>query len=484
MHLPDGSRATAILVWVLTASAASGACAGRADSCICPAPEGEEAEAPTISSLQANLEEVQVAPRVGATAAVERAFQLSGWYEDGTGRVVSGRFDPFTWKLNPLTEGSTEPGGLVNVSVAPTPQADVTVQLTNDAGSLTDQVTIKRWSTPTAAAAGGDVVMAEHDSKLPPNVVLLQEKQTDNTCTWGRAFAFVGLAAVGEQNAVPCSVSFFSASHAAAFQEGATITDPWVNPGMNIGLPVNALRTVDVTVFIAVTGRTASLLSGMSLTNTAQLTQDVAASAAARAEEDLSWAQAVFEANRVGITLNPTIVPLDPTTVDLTKKVGADPQSCSAPRGLTRFDPLNPGNSYEYRPDAVSVYYVDWIDFPTEPTDPGVRGLECHYWYTGNPGPVVYISYTRHSPITLAHEIGHALGLDHVLSTVSGGINVMDGLADDGPLGANVRSRLTVGQAFRMNVYNDSYLTKLSPLPLTRRCITSEPCPPVELDAR
>jgi hypothetical protein len=95
----------------------------------------------------------------------------------------------------------------------------------------------------------------------------------------------------------------------------------------------------------------------------------------------------------------------------------------------------------------------------------------------------VYISYGHHSPVTLAHELGHALGLKDEEGRL-GPVDIMHNLLPDGDLGANARSDLTVGQVFRMNVWNDSYLNTRLPQPPQRTCDATYPCPPAELDAR
>ena len=244
MRSPEWARFGAILMAAVAGSVVSGGCAGRTSPCVpCAAAAAGEAAPPQIASVQANLEEVQVGPSTAVTSG-ERAFQLSGWYQDGDGNVISGRFPPIEWKLVPATEGSTEPRGLVKVKMAPTAQANVMARLENEAGSFSDQVTIKRWSGAAAAAAAGDVIKAEHGSGLPPNVVLLEEKLPDNTCAWGRPSPSFAVVAVGEQDAIPCSVSFFSASKAAGFQEGITDVS-WMSDGANFTLPLTAPVTLD-----------------------------------------------------------------------------------------------------------------------------------------------------------------------------------------------------------------------------------------------
>jgi hypothetical protein len=88
---------------------------------------------------------------------------------------------------------------------------------------------------------------------------------------------------------------------------------------------------------------------------------------------------------------------------------------------------------------------------------------------------VVYVSTSHHSSTTLAHELGHALGLND--EELLGALNIMNGILPDGPQGAEARSRLTVGQAFRMNVWNDSWINTRLPRPAQRTCYGTQQCP-------
>jgi hypothetical protein len=293
----------------------------------------------------------------------------------------------------------------------------------------------------------------------------------------------VGAAEVGEQTHDPCSLSLLSADRAMLFTENLSIPS-WTTPGTRRPFPLGGgRRALDIRVFIAVTGRTASILSGIPLSNSAQLATDVANAAAAQAKTDVDWANLVLEANRVGIVLNASFKILDPATPDLADKVGAQPYDCGKPPSMTanEQDPNKP--EFAYDPNTLSVYYVDWIDYPTDPLHPGSRGIGCH-WTIGatTAAPIIYVSYTRHSSITLAHELGHVLGLNDEESAL-GEINVMANLAPDGSLGADARSRLTVGQVFRMNIWEDSWLARPTGAP-KRFCDAAQPCPPVTTDAQ
>jgi hypothetical protein len=448
-------------------------------SCKCDSAD-DAAFAPKVASLEAGLEEVQVIPPVSPWP--DRRFQLTAWYRDADGKIISGRFNPMKWSFTPAGDGSVEEGRVAVTTFPTSASTGATAKAEkDDDASISDEVMVTRWANAAAPAAKGDVVVAEHDRDKPPSVVLLEE--SDGTaCTWGRAWAFVGAAGVGEQSHNPCSLSLLSADRAMVFQE--TVPTSWAANGTSRTVGLTARTTLNVRVFIAVTGHTASILSGIPLSNSAQLATDVADAAAAQAKTDLDWANMVLEANRVGIVLNPSFKILEPTTPDLEAKVGAQPYDCNVLPMNMSVNEKNPADpAFAYDQNTLSIYYVDWIDYPTDPLHPGSRGINCH-WTTGSvvAAPIIYVSYTRHSSITLAHELGHVLGLNDEEATL-GEINVMHNLAPDGSLGADARSRLTVGQVFRENIWEDSWLPRTTSGP-TRFCDATSPCPPVTIDAR
>ncbi len=472
---PMGSPPRVLVVLLLSGAAGTIASAGCRHQgpcvpCVQADSDLDAAGAGAIASVHAHVDEVQVGP-TGIATTSDHQFQLFAWYQDADGTQISGRFDPFYWDL-PSTAGTADRYGLVTLKAGANLSIPLTVR--DEDNTFSDKVTLRRWKDAAAAGLSSDVVVAAHQPKRPPSAVLLEEGAP---CAWGQARAFVGIAAVGHQNPPPCSVALFSTDHAAVYQKPPGWSKPFTPP-------LVAPLPLDVAIFIAVTGQTASLLSAFALTNTDQLAKDAAAGAEALARMDVAWANVAFEANRVGVRINPAYVRLDQTD-DLAERVGAHPFSCAKPRGLSQPDPLKPDEPYENDKSVLSVYYVDWIDYPTDPLHAGARGVHCHFWQQGQFGPVIFISYTKHSTITLAHEIGHALGLDDEEEAL-GALNLMHNLLPDGPLGADARSRLTVGQVFRMNVWNDSWVRFILPTPRpTRLCrTTNEPCPPVALDAR
>jgi hypothetical protein len=414
-----------------------------------------------------------------------RRFRLFAWFSDGSD-IISGRFDPMKWSVDPEADGNADLGE-VSIWKFPTASTPAEVRATkSDDESIFDQIKLTRWASPEAAKSSGDVVAAPHQLGDPPSVVLLEEHPAGQPCRWGRAWAFVGAAAVGEQTDNPCSLSFFSANKGMGFNPNISGT-LWTSPGALVNLDPKPLLLIPATVYIAITGRhAASLLPPPNPEDPNGHLADLIAKVEAQAKVDVNLVNRIYGLNRVGIRVDVNgYVRLSPQTGDLLAEVGAEPYSCVAPRSLP---------AARYDPARVSIYYVDHVDYPPDPLHPSVRGITCHYWYSGNPavlidgnpgkGPVVYISYDRHSNVTLAHELGHVLGLQDELGRL-GSVNVMHNLLPDGPLGADARSRLTVGQAFRMNVFDHSWINKRLPAPPNlRACTVAEPCPEVATDAR
>jgi hypothetical protein len=436
---------------------------------------------PTLTSIEASVPEVQVTPAQVVTGADKtRRFRLSAWYRDAEQRIVVGYLRP-EWAFTPEPDGSVDDQGGVTIGTFPgSNSAEATVKVRKpDDEKIFATVKLTRWHDVAAAVSAGDVIdLADQvqEADDPPRVALIEE---DNwgTCIWGTPRAFVGAAAVGEQNSIPCSLTVLSADKAMFFEQGITDTK-WTQKAQTFQPRPAAPRVVKITVFVAVSARTAA-----QLTNSARaspgLTSSVIADAMSQAAVDVATANTLFAANRVGIRVVAQYIQLAGTPEQLAADIGADPFDCYKPRQLT--DPQgSPG--YAHEPSTISVYYVDRIAYPKDPLYAGSRGVQCPFWYSGTEGPVIYVSYTRHSTVTLAHEIAHALGLNDEEEEL-GVLNVMYNLADDGPLGADARSQFTVGQVFTMNVWNWSYLIVGSAAP-QRNCNQWDPCPGMSLDVR
>jgi hypothetical protein len=431
-----------------------------------------------VTGLRAGPKEVQLVPPAPGKA---QSFRLFAWYLDGDS-IVPGRNDPMDWQV-PTSDGTHDKDGQVTIHNFPaTGSAQTLVRVFKQSEqSIADQVKVTRWASVTDAAAGGSVVKSDHTPGKVPSLALVEEHQKNLPCRWGQPRAFAGAAAVGPQTDNPCSVSVFSADQAMSFEDNSGGTrwsaNAWTSTAAPHATPSAQPLTLKITVFLAATNAgPAGPAVGQPPSNAPGTP---AVSAADLAQADVAWANTLYEDNRIGVKIEVAkYVPVQPTN-DLPSRMGADPFDCALPHGL-------PSNStaldYAYEPSHVSVYYVDRINFPPEPEAPRVRGVQCHYWYSGNPagtppgqGPVVYVSTSHHSSTTLAHELGHALGLND--EELLGALNIMNGILPDGPQGAEARSRLTVGQAFRMNVWNDSWINTRLPRPTQRTCYGTQQCP-------
>lgn len=188
-----------------------------------------------------------------------------------------------------------------------------------------------------------------------------------------------------------------------------------------------------------------------------------------KAEVDLIWANVTFGDSHAGI-----IFP-----AEFTDKTGdADPAKSYAYCNL-HVDIMQ---DIGYEPGKLNVYYVDRV----LQTSANAVGAWCG---TFGMGGIILIENT--APIsTLAHELGHALSLQHV--------DAVDLDADGNPdfeMWTNVMSTgsdpaitptFTEGQAFRANVNEISFLNAIGVRSgVTRNCAVGEhnrTCPAVTLD--
>ena len=178
------------------------------------------------------------------------------------------------------------------------------------------------------------------------------------------------------------------------------------------------------------------------------------------AENDIIWANTYYNLEKTGIVFDYRIIDLsedasiviEPTNcTDSCNDLGA---WCETARTDSAFR-----DSYS-QSNAVNVYYVNY----------SATGITCSPGEDGYPDYNVIFIGTGNTTPTLAHELGHALGLwpsnegghpeatnsfsDTIKEKFGGDSNIMNG---GGPL----RNRFTAGQAIRMNISNRSQLYKL-----------------------
>lgn len=151
----------------------------------------------------------------------------------------------------------------------------------------------------------------------------------------------------------------------------------------------------------------------------------------------------------------------------------------------TALDPLGvPPNALA--PNRLTVVYVDDILEPVttaglgpepELQPAGLRGYTCPY--DALLGTVIIISKLLRSGTTLAHELGHALGLVEPWWGHIDGIagfsytNLMWAFGTDAQ--RNARSVFSLGQAFRVNVDNHSWLFHVALPTWTKRDCSDDP---------
>jgi hypothetical protein len=209
--------------------------------------------------------------------------------------------------------------------------------------------------------------------------------------------------------------------------------------------------------------------------------------AAKRTAADITRAVRLFKENRVGIRYSAVHFVKAASASDR-NTIGAGCANAGALKsaGLPLFDPTR-----------VNLYVVDLV---AEMIDTTVvdswRGYNCYEHGAEN---IIYLSVGWRSPTTLAHELGHLLGLRDpcghpgfgAAASVAGftSSNIMWSELSDSE--AEAQSHFSLGQAYRMNTEEQSWLNrKTGPSGQairsgeTRKCESGPPaptddCPPV-----
>lgn len=289
-----------------------------------------------------------------------------------------------------------------------------------------------------AEDTGLDVVdkfETHHTPQEPVSAVLLDAMFFGATdCDLGNdLFYRVAAGAVLERNLMdPCQsgqnkLAIFSPNRGALFEKGPALDNLWdlmANSVTRLNLPPPL--TVDVAVWYRVN---------------ADDPDD--------AESDLKVASAIYLDRRAGMQFNEAAVNIGGV------KTWYEPdKTCPNVDDVLEFT---------VNPNMVNVVYVDAIDIYG---DDGIRGLTCD-----RPGltPVIIVSRTRMLPSTLPHELAHVLGLwNPPLSGWRGGhTTYLDGFdetnlmwgRDNGTLGVP-RDHLSLGQVFRMNIDESSWVNR------------------------
>jgi hypothetical protein len=173
---------------------------------------------------------------------------------------------------------------------------------------------------------------------------------------------------------------------------------------------------------------------------------------------DEAWANLVYRNERVGLQLYGNV-----------EIVGDESHEQDDLSLILNGGPYNvddyPQLTSAYDPDQINIYFV------------GRSWGSRHFPATDDRAPVIRISWIpswRPEPSTLAHEVGHALGLKDLSVTGGAADNLMYWLLGEW------RSRLSVGQLFLMNFSDSSWAVlrdasrpscKIDPIdPIDPRC--------------
>jgi hypothetical protein len=297
---------------------------------------------------------------------------------------------------------------------------------------------------------------------------LVHGQNVSDACPDGAAIAGRGTHTI--TNVSPpsaCQVTVFSKPHRVI-----EVTPPWTNGSDAVPVTLaGALPKVELAVFVA--------------------TNDPSADSVAHA--DVAKARRLFRRNRVGLSLKESnFVSAGALTAAQIAVIGD--------KGCEKADAIVQ-NFRPYDRSRINIFFVEKIGIADW------RGYNCVDTMTGNSSPkpnIVFVSLGSRTPATLAHELGHALGLqgptghtgppgmwgvDKAMTGFTSTNIMWTGLnADEGAQ----QKHLSLGQAYRMNATNESWLhatgAAVSGIVLpSRAChanswLDKTPCPPLAFD--
>jgi len=210
------------------------------------------------------------------------------------------------------------------------------------------------------------------------------------------------------------------------------------------------------------------------------------------AKVELGKAQLIFDALGAGIKLDYTVQNLPPTIPTPVQDI-LDEATCSIAKTL--MDGVSQGSMASMQdPARLNVYFVRNTHYAQD-------GLTCPGYKNQNPDVDRYVIFLArlHTPSTLAHEIGHALGLvlraklpDQSTGQDDGDVNELKldpYLPTDNLMYSGVGNvgQITVGEIYRMHFDKRSWLwrgvahTSDYPLECQPSPVEGGSCPPLTL---
>ncbi len=299
-----------------------------------------------------------------------------------------------------------------------------------------------RWGMGLAVVSLGwvavsDVANVGSVEDVPgPDAVFLVDGRIGTACVNDKVSlygvgALAGLS-LASSSACRSEVAVFTHDHAMWLQDrvawpdlGEGVTDvllqPLVKPALNVWVPTSS-----------------------------SWTSDEGLDAATWAKVSVTIAKSVFGRNRVGMTFNRSV------------REYTGGQEGTVGNGCTHAAAVIAAGPPLYRPNAVNVYYVKTIEDYH-------RGYTC---FESGAANVVYVALTATPEVTttLAHELGHALGLQGNVGHINPGEfgATSSFVAPEENLMYNTTTldiasgqwRFSLGQAYRMNVATRSWINQ------------------------
>ncbi|MCZ6756613.1 MAG: hypothetical protein O7E49_15000 [Gemmatimonadetes bacterium] len=395
---------------------------------------------PEVPSIDAttSVEAIEVTPSILVVAkpptatTVPVSFQLVALLRDKHDLIIPASIgNTVSWQAyqNGTTTDLvtlTPDGHSVIVEIPVFPANDKNVTIKAKIGTV--------WSDPSALinlvantpATGNDIILSSHTAGETPNVALVNGEETTTTCLIDEAYVFVYAAIladlVGGCDAYTGEVAVFSPDRQLYYEPEQAFA--FGQQTVNTGSPDPEYDTLPVKIWSA-----AHLENLNDADLLALKTQEYD-----QAVLDVELASDILEANRVGIVLE--------LVENFANNIEGDTELNGCPSDQT-----------EVVDSVLNIYVVA--------VAPGF-GAHCRRT-PGKLVEVIFLMQTRHSPALLAHEIGHALGLwkpgkfGHTEDLKGFGTsNVM--LAWEADDKSENRDQLSLGQGFRMNVDEESWL--------------------------
>lgn len=335
----------------------------------------------------------------------------------------------------------------------------------------------------------GDAIMAAHTEAAPPSIALVSGMQGGNRVDYEEWAVVYG-------GALPNLVAGPTIQQTQFGDAVSAANTEWLNVALSRDGGAGALEETwagagDVIDFTPVAP--ASRIIPIRVWLAFDDPWTVAATRIDLARADVELAVAILNENRAGIEFvieADGVQPLDPAVVTgMTGGCHTSTDDNSTPAALfVQSDPSLEQPNFDDR-NMLHLIYVDH--------NGSRHGRTCGVHLVGDApkSAIVIVDWFSYSPVTVAHEFGHVLGLHHVEAGADfGKTNVMStyDLATDVDYAFYAsRDHLSLGQVFRTSFFQASWLNYLVGADLvtsglTRDCeddtVQPDQCPPLEQD--